>query len=337
MKKRKFLVLLLLMITISTTGFNYFAKRNLKLNRASKKTTNTHQTKQSTTNPNPYSITTYESEAQSNKPVKYSNHHNAEVTDLELNEFQNSVLASDIKQTENKNVVSQQADSVVKPETHQVKPVVKQIQKKPVQYTKKKINLFDEIQSNVGIEIGYNESFFYNNKQTNLSISNINLGLMMNYSLNPHFAFQPGIRYITKGNKLLGNLDVETKEKLSLHYAEIPANIICKFGTPGNARIMIGAGPYVSYLIGYDEINKALPYYGRDDINTYAALYKVNSLKRWDYGVSGMIGVQSPDGINLKVSVETGLYNLMQNNDGTWSNRNLNVMITFGYFFGGNL
>jgi len=187
----------------------------------------------------------------------------------------------------------------------------------------------------LGIELGYNQSSLYdNNQSSNIPIGNFNIGLLMNFDMGDHFAFQPGLRYITDGNRLQNELDASVQEKLSLHYLQLPANLVCKIGKVGNARLMIGAGPYVAYLVGAKDRFQSDYTEGSDVISPFTPQYTVSSINKWDWGFSGFAGIQSPEGLFIKASGQAGMTDIMKNTDGGYSNRNYNMMITVGYIVG---
>jgi hypothetical protein len=191
---------------------------------------------------------------------------------------------------------------------------------------------------NVGIEIGYNQSSLGNNQTSNIPVSSANVGLLYNFSLGDNFAFQPGIRYISRGNSLQNEMDVDNKEKLKPHYLEVPANLVVKIGKVGNARLMIGAGPYVAYLVAAKDKFWAQGYSeGSDVIATATPQYSTANINKLDWGMGGFVGLQSPDGFFVKAGGEAGMSDIIKNTDGTYSNRNYSMMISLGFIMGDKL
>lgn len=187
----------------------------------------------------------------------------------------------------------------------------------------------------LGFEIGYSQSSFCNNSTSNIAIGSLTAGLLFNMELGEHFAIQPGLRYLTKGNKLESNLDVETNEKLSLHYLELPANLIWKPGKVGNARIMIGGGPYIAYLAGSKERFQTPALSDGGDVLPSAPQYSEKNINKTEWGLDGFIGVQSPDGFFIKAGTEFGMMDLNKNSTGSGYGSNYSMMVTVGYIIGG--
>ncbi len=183
----------------------------------------------------------------------------------------------------------------------------------------------------LGAEVGYSQGVFYNNNTTNMPVGNVTAGLLLNLNLSKHLAVQPGIRYMTGGNRLMSDMDVNTNEKLTLHYFEVPVDLVYKFGQPGKTRILVGAGPYVAYLSRAKENFSTAPAENTDIVET--PHYSVNNLNTYDWGVGGFVGVQSPQGFFAKVGTEYGMTNVTTNSN--TSDRNNNFIATFGYIIGG--
>jgi len=195
----------------------------------------------------------------------------------------------------------------------------------------KKFNLL----KNIGFELGYNQSALRNSSISTIPTGNINLGILVNVSMGDHIAIQPGIRYITQGCRLQDEMDMNTKEKLSMHSLEVPVNLVYKFGEVGDARFMVGAGPYISYMTGASDEFSTVNYSDASDVLPSAPRYATGNIKKLDWGVGGFVGVQSPDGLFAKVGGELGMAKIMKNADGSYANRNYNLMVSVGYILGG--
>jgi hypothetical protein len=190
---------------------------------------------------------------------------------------------------------------------------------------------------NLGIEIGYNQSKLVSNQTNNIPVGNVNFGLLYNLSLGDNFAFQPGIRYITRGNRLQNEMDIDNKEKLVTHYFEMPLNLVCKMGKIGNARIMVGAGPYIAYLASTKHKFQSSTFSDVADAQPETPQYNTNSINRLDAGIGGFIGCQSPDGFFIKAGGEYGMKNLMKDANGSATDRNYSLMVNIGFIMGNKL
>jgi hypothetical protein len=200
----------------------------------------------------------------------------------------------------------------------------------PVTETKKRHTGLSLPANFLGVEVGYSQGTLTNNHTQSMQVGNIMAGLLVNVSIGNHFAIQPGIRYITGGNRLL-TMNNANDEKLKLHYLQMPANLVWKFGRPGTTRFMIGATPYVSYLINTKDKFRA----NADEGDfTPSPQYNTSTINKLDYGVGGFVGIQSAEGIFAKIGTQYGMMDIMKNADGS-SNRNNTFFASFGYIIGG--
>lgn len=194
---------------------------------------------------------------------------------------------------------------------------------------------------NIAPEIGSNLNAFYNTNTTHMQISGFHAGAMVNISLGDHFALQPGARYIMKGNKdqltAYGEgLAFTTTHKLTLNYAEMPLNAVYKFGDLGNARFMIGAGPYVGYLLSATDKEQTTVMNGVGKLDRRPAVTTAKTdLNKWDFGGEGFLGCQLPKGFYATMGVQMGVNDLQENPmDDSHADNNYDVFISIGYILG---
>jgi len=123
----------------------------------------------------------------------------------------------------------------------------------------------------------------------------------------PNLSIEPGLYYSEKGYDLKGSLNVKgaeflnanAKAQLQSSYIDMPLLIKGTFG-----GFQIFAGPQISYLT-------------KANLHTSAGLLGINLLNtnmdatsqfnRWDAGLTGGIGYQFTNGINLVASYDYGL------------------------------
>ena len=214
-------------------------------------------------------------------------------------------------------------------------------------------------------EIGFMQNSFYNNDHTLGMQSGFHAGFIVDVPLSIHLALQPGLRYALKGAEeetitTDAHKRVDTKDRISLHYVEVPVDLVVKFGDPHHWRFMLGAGPYISYLVkaqdkyetttttfgnGSAKTTNAIPP-GSAAINTSSISGQnhisvgndnpngANSIRGYDWGVNGFVGVEAPAGFYAKAGSEAGLRDLQQNKDGSYSGRNVNLFVSLGYLIG---
>ncbi len=190
----------------------------------------------------------------------------------------------------------------------------------------------------LGIELGYNLSSL-NQSQSTISRGGFHAGGIMDIAFGKHFALQPAILYSVKGTRFQSMLDVENKEKLTLHYIEVPLNAVFKIGKVDNTQFLLGVGPYFSYLLNAkDNFQSSNPADGSTlDVIGYVPEtpnYPVNRLHNFDYGIGGFIGAQVPEGFFIKAGGELGLTDVQQPTNAASGYRNYNLSVSAGYFFG---
>jgi hypothetical protein len=185
----------------------------------------------------------------------------------------------------------------------------------------------------IGIELGGNENGFHHNNTSDIQTGNFNAGIIMDVKLSDNISFQPVLRYIGKGNALQDEFDVNAREKIKLHYIDLPLDLVCKFGNPTDARFMIGAGPYIAYLAGAEDHFSGGE--GGDVVNPRVPLYPTANILPWDWGANGFIGVTAPGGLFLKAGAELGLRDIIKSPlTGEYANRNFSIFISGGFIFG---
>ena len=136
---------------------------------------------------------------------------------------------------------------------------------------------------------------------------------------------EPGIYYTQKGYEMNGELNLKgleflganAKAKLTSHYIDVP--LLLKLNFNG---LQVFAGPQVSYLakadlkttagvLGFNVLNKTMD--ATDQFN------------RWDAGVTGGIGYQFANGVNISASYDHGLSKVDANQNLDSYNRGFKV------------
>lgn len=132
-------------------------------------------------------------------------------------------------------------------------------------------------------------------------------GVNVNLPVSENFSVEPGIYYSQKGYDLNGNLTgkgldvigVNAKASLQTQYIDIPVLLKGNFG-----GLQIFAGPQVSYLTQAN-LKTTAGLLGFNLLNT--TMDATHQLNRWDAGVTGGIGYQFENGINIMASYDHGL------------------------------
>lgn len=121
------------------------------------------------------------------------------------------------------------------------------------------------------------------------------------------FSIEPGLYYAQKGAALRGDLDIKglsflganAKARVNSHYVDLPVLVKANLG-----GFQVFAGPQLSYLAKADLRTSA----GALGFNLYDQTRDItNELNRWDAGVTGGIGYQLNNGLNISASYDHGL------------------------------
>jgi hypothetical protein len=156
-------------------------------------------------------------------------------------------------------------------------------------------------------------------------------GVYANIPLGSSISVEPGVFYAQKGYELKGELNVKNmdflginaKAKLQSHYVDIP--VLLKANVGG---LQVFAGPQVSYL-------------AKADLRTTAGVLGFNLLNRtldaseqfnrWDAGITGGLGYQFANGVNIMASYDHGLSKADANQSLESYNRAFKVGIGYNF------
>lgn len=132
-------------------------------------------------------------------------------------------------------------------------------------------------------------------------------GVNVNVPVAEGFSVEPGLYYSQKGYTLNGDFGIKgldfiganAKAQLQSQYVDIPLLLKGNFG-----GLQVFAGPQVSYLVRSDLKTTA----GLLGVNLFnKTLDATNQFNRWDAAITGGIGYQFNNGINLSASYDYGL------------------------------
>jgi hypothetical protein len=144
-------------------------------------------------------------------------------------------------------------------------------------------------------------------------------------------SIEPALYYSQKGYELRGNLNFKgmdflgasAKAQLNSHYVDLP--VVVKANLAG---FQVFAGPQVSYLL-------------KSDLRTTAGMLGINLLNRnmdatqqfnrWDVGVTGGVGYQFTNGVNLMASYDHGLSRVDANQNLNAYNRAVKIGVGFTF------
>jgi hypothetical protein len=182
-----------------------------------------------------------------------------------------------------------------------------------------------------GIKVGPNFSSvttkLSGSKETSNLLTSVSGGVYVNIPLAPEFYLQPALLFEQKGGKKV--FGSQSDELFRLNYLTLPMNFTFAPAV-GTGQWLVGIGPYFGYgLSGTHSASFA------DSLFTFShdPFSGNNGLKRFDAGLSVLIGYQLASGVNLGVQSELGLVNLLKNGDNNNSFRNTSFQVTIGYRF----
>ena len=144
-------------------------------------------------------------------------------------------------------------------------------------------------------------------------------------------SLEPGLYYSQKGYELRGSISLKgleflganAKAKLNSQYIDLP--LLLKVNMGG---LQVFAGPQLSYLVQAD-LHTTAGLMGFNLLNK--TLDATNQFNQWDAGITGGIGYQFANGVNLKASYDHGLSKADANQNMEAYNRSFKIGI--GYSF----
>ena len=156
-------------------------------------------------------------------------------------------------------------------------------------------------------------------------------GTYVGIPLGNTFSVESGLNYAQKGYQLKGSLNVKgvsilgvnAKVQLQMNYVEMPVLLKANFG-----GLQLFAGPQISYLLNADLKASA----GALGFNVLSYKLPVTSqFNHWDAGITGGIGYQFGNGLNLAASYDYGLSKVDANKNFTAYNRMMKIGIGFNF------
>lgn len=157
-------------------------------------------------------------------------------------------------------------------------------------------------------------------------------GAFANVPLGGNISVEPGLYYTEKGYEVRGELGFKgleflganAKAQLQQQYIDIP--VLLKADLGGGLQLF--AGPQVSYL-------------AKSNLRTTAGILGINLLNRnidatdqfnrWDMGVTGGVGYQFKNGLNLSAAYDYGLTKVDANKNVNGYNTAIKVGIGFRF------
>ncbi len=156
-------------------------------------------------------------------------------------------------------------------------------------------------------------------------------GTYVDFPLGKILTVEPGLNYTQKGYQLKGSLKVKgvdilgvnAKAQLQMNYIEIPVLLKANIG-----GFNLFAGPQISYLLNAD-LRASAGALGFNILST--KIPATSQFNHWDAGITGGVGYQFSNGINLMASYDHGLSKVDAGNKFTAYNRAVKVGVGFSF------
>lgn len=160
-----------------------------------------------------------------------------------------------------------------------------------------------------------------------------------------HFSIQPGLFYITKGDKFVEQYSIlsQNNQYTNTHvtgttrynYLQLPVNFLYKLQVSPMVKIYAGGGPYIAYGInGTTTGHSAGPSFPGDYTNpvSFGSGYYSTQNKRIDYGINFVEGVEINKHYTIDLNYSLGIRNI--NSDiSDIASRNRTLALSVGYRF----
>lgn len=214
-----------------------------------------------------------------------------------------------------------------------------------------------------GVNLNQNIDQYQGETVANQAKVGYHVGGLADICLTNNLTLQPGLMYIMKGGLQQrsseaqmpdGFYEQKVKDKLALHYVEMPLILTYRIGV-GRGNVVLGAGGYAAALTGANteqsyqlKINDqeiASKSYDEDQ-NLSIGNQPGDNLKRMDYGLVGNLGYEFANGWFLRGGVDAGMRDIMGDSfapniaatqsapaAAAASSRNVSYLFTLGYWF----
>lgn len=158
------------------------------------------------------------------------------------------------------------------------------------------------------------------------------VGGYVNIPINNTFSVEPGLAYSKKGYSLMGDFQIPVLKSLGLnagarvqsHYIDVPLVLRANL-TKG---LSIYTGPQASVLVR-STLNAKLGVLG---INIFNRGFGITErFNRVDLGLTGGVGYQFDNGVNIQAGYDHGLSTLDKNNNYAAYNRVVKVSVGFSF------
>lgn len=156
-------------------------------------------------------------------------------------------------------------------------------------------------------------------------------GTYVDLPLGKVLTFEPGLNYTQKGYQLKGSVNVKgvdilgvnAKAQLQMNYIEVP--LVLKVNAGG---LNLFAGPQISYLINAD-LRASAGALGFNILST--KIPATSQFNKWDAGLTGGVGYNFKNGLNISASYDYGLSKIDANENFTAYNCAVKIGVGFSF------
>jgi Outer membrane protein beta-barrel domain len=160
----------------------------------------------------------------------------------------------------------------------------------------------------------------------------MHIGGYVNIPISEVFAFEPGLGYSKKGYSLKGDfqipvlkyLNINARAQVQSHYIDMP--LVIKANVYKGLQVY--AGPQVSYLVR-STLNAKLGVFGITLFNRGIGI--TERFNKVDMGLTGGVGYQFENGLNVQAGYDYGLSKLDKNDNYSAYNRVVKVSVGFSF------
>ena len=156
-------------------------------------------------------------------------------------------------------------------------------------------------------------------------------GANVNIPISENISVEPGLYYAQKGYELRGDISIKNveflganaKAQLTSHYIDMPLLLKASLG-----GLQVFAGPQVSYLASAD-LRTMAGVLGFNLLNR--TMDATEQFNRWDAGITGGLGYQFNNGLNISAAYDHGLSRADANKSLESYNRSIKLGVGFRF------
>jgi hypothetical protein len=166
-------------------------------------------------------------------------------------------------------------------------------------------------------------------------------GIVAQYDASEKLSIRSGINYLQHGviveNVLEPSDDVQVKAQNTLHYLQLPVNVLYNIPV-GKVTLFAGVGGFVNYGVGGTTKQTTREFMQDETVDVTVEELKAfkkeeedgAGLKKFDFGASALAGVKLNNGIFANLGYQMSLANI---SEGEGKYKNQGLQLTVGYLF----